>query len=273
MRPTWVLLALAACSATNKSPASADAPTYVPTDAPVGLVDAPVAIDSTTTTAYDFSCVGTAPATTASATIKLSGTAMVIDSANNALVTAPLATAITVHGQFGNPVTTAQPDSTGAFATTAITTGGNPLSFTMSANDPANAAMTFDPNHADGTDDSTIRLLGFTTAGKTAFDAAAYPMGGNYQSYMFACVTDCAGNPITGLGATAFTVQQFGNVTPDPKELSALLGSNYAGCYAIRLPQLGGVTISATVEMHAFPSVQIRNEFSSAYSTLLRPGA
>ncbi len=275
MRLCCILLAVAACNHAQNT--TTDAPVVPEIDAPQGPppTDAPNGGTDGTTGGgtYDFSCAGTTAATTATPTVKLSGSAAVIDVANNALVTGPLAATITIYNQFGGAVTTVQPDAQGAFATTPIPTGGAALAYVAGAADPANEQTRFEPPHPDGVDDGALRLFGFSTAGKAAFDSLAFPGGTGYSSYLFACVTDCAGTPIPGLASAAFKVQQVGAVTVDASEMSVLLGSSFAGCYAIRLPQPGGATISVEADMHAFPAVAIRNELSAVYSTVLRPGA
>jgi len=257
-------LALAACGSDHK--ANPDAPVVLIDSAP----DAPTIDAAPDAPSYDFSCMGNAAPTTASATITIAGTVSeVTGSIMNPTI--GMSAGATVDACTGNctgqnKLSTQTSAADGTWTTSAIPTNSMPLSGYL---------------HATKTGDRDTYVYPATPLTMDMPVTPVVQIASNFslviqdptKGVAGIVVTDCATKPITDSTNITLSIQQNGaDVQGTTVVDGSMLGSMGAGSFIVLNVPAGTTTIGATYMGHTFLAHDVKVAADSLTETQVRPG-
>lgn len=263
------LLSLAACGDDGGS-AKPDA-TVIIVDAAVDAApDTPPLPDAPS---YDFSCMGNAAPTTATATVSISGTAQEVTLQGMTPSIMPkngvMVKACTGNCTGQNLKDTQTTANAGTFATAAITTGGTPINGYLDATvSTAKRTLVFPPSPLIA-NTPNVPILMFSNAVWQAlplFVGTPDPQKG----HAVIAVTDCAMMPIDG---ATISVKQNGTAVAGTTEFDlGALSAMAAGAHLVLNIPPGDTEVGATYNGMTLRAHVIMSVADSVSETIVRPG-
>ena len=238
------MLALAACGSDKATP-----------DASIKLIDAPP-IDmkiweDAPPPMYDLSCLNDAAPTTATDPITVSGTTSTLSQNNASPV--PDADVDVFEVGTATALATVVSDSTGAFATGDIATGGTPIDGYIRAMEPTYRSTHMYPGTvvaASLTDVPVILISNATFTQLAGF--AQITQNDDDNGALIVRVTDCSG-ALTGINGATLKVQQGGTDVGTVFDLGQLIAQAAGTFFVFNVPD-GETQVLVTYDGMAFPT-------------------
>jgi hypothetical protein len=267
---TVATLALAACGSDHAA-----------VDASIKIIDAPPpdmkVFEDAPPPMFDFSCMGNAAPTTATANITLSGTAQSVSFSGltalaNATLSACKAGASTCTGPnlYGTDTSAAD----GSWSIGPFATGGTPvdgyIDITSSTTRPT---LMFPPSPLTA-DQGMIPLIAFDPGLITALQQAGCTQNDTVNGIVTLVVTDCTNAPIDDSAGTTISVKQGGTEVTGTTVIDlGQLSQQAAGMYLIcNVPENAMTTVGASYSGKMLRSHDVSVVKGSTTLTIVRPG-
>lgn len=264
-------LALAACGSDHAA-----------VDASIKIIDAPPpdmkVFEDAPPPTFDFSCMGNAAPTTATANITLSGTAQRVSLSGAAALSGATLKACKASGamcsgqdQYGTTATSAMD---GSWSIGPFSTGGAPVEgyIDMTAS-TARPTLMFPPSPLTA-DQGMIPILGFDPQLIGFLQQAGCTQDDTMNGIVTVLVTDCMNAPIDDSAGTTLSIKQGGvEVTGATVIDLGQLSQQAAGTYLVcNVPENAMTTVGATYNSMALRAHDVKVVKGSTSITVLRPG-
>lgn len=268
------LLALAACGSDHAKDI----------DASIKIADAPPdmkVFEDAPPPMFDFSCMGNAAPTTATATVTLSGTVRQvsingttpsIDPLANATVDACDAATATCTGQ--SKLGTATSDAMGDFSIAPISTNMMPLDAYLQMTAQGSRTVLTYPASPFVADQGNIPMLTFTPEAIAALQFLGCTQNDALNGMVGVAVTDCANMPITDAANLTITIKQGGSPVTGTTVINlGMLQQQAAGVYIVcNVPEDASTEVGATYKTMALRAHNVKVVKATTTATILRPG-
>jgi len=271
LRAVITIAAIAFAAACGDDAATPDAPIVI-VDA---AIDAPPDAYVPDAPNYDFSCLGNAAPTTATATIQLAGTAQEVfingttPGIRNAMGVSVKACKSNCNGP--NDLGTVGPTpAAGTFTTTAATTGGTPLDGYLIATKTGNRTTYVYPASPLTMNQAGVPVIMLTSQLVQALALLGVNQAvGN--SMLAVLVTDCATPPM-GIAGAVVTVTQGGTAVGDAPFDASSFDPQGTGAWFITNVPPGDTTVSATYNGMTFRAHVVGAVADTTTTTQVKPG-
>ena len=269
-----VLIASGACGSSNPT-TTVDAPKAA-IDAAHSTIDAAVVPhDDASTATYDFSCMGNAAPTTASATVTISGSVEEVSS--SFAVTAPSGAALkackngAANCSGNNLVGSATSANDGSFSIGPMTTGSAPLDAYFEMTKSGDVTVYAFPASPLVMNYTGVPVL--TLNNSTLSEIAGVVGQDDGNAILGIAVTDCQNKAITDTANVVLTVKQNGTaVTGTTVENASMFSPSDAGSYLVFNVPPGNTDIGATYNGQALRTHTVAAVANAMTQTQLRPG-